>query len=437
MSAFRRSSVLARFTPDRRGAIAILVALMLPAAIAAAALVLDGGVWLVERARLQLAADAAANGAGYLLMASALQTETTAQQAATLQTVALAEAEGATGGRLIGTLATPIAVTHAADWSSVTVTLSATATSVLSNVFGVAAPVLTATATTSLRPAAACVLALAPSEDDAIEVDNMGSIRATGCGIFADSSNPTAISLDSGTIVGSSVGTVGGASISNSGSNTLSPNPPTTGAAPVTDPYAALTAPAAPSTCSFPSGTGFTAWKATPYSFSPATNTNVFCGNTTIGGNGSTDTFAPGVYYVVNGSLTFNNATVTQATGVSFVLTGSSPGGLVWTNYSNTGTTMTAPTSGPTAGILIWQTCGTGGTSPDNTMAGGSSLNVSGAFYAPCGDLEMSNNAQLTTAAGGSLSVVAYAIEMEGSAGISASAANTGAGAASRPRLTQ
>ena len=421
---------------DRRGSIAVLVALLLPAMLATAALVLDGGLWLIEQTRLQIAADAAANGAGYLLNVGALKQESATQQTAAFQAVALTEAEGATdGGRLIGTLATPIAITVASDWSSVSVTLTATATSVLASAFGVSPPALTATATESLKPAAACVLALNTSATDAINVNNMGVIRATGCGIFANSTASSAIYLNSGTLSGSTIGTVGTFAKSNSGSNTLAPATPTDGAAPVADPFAALTPPTT-SGCDWPSGTSFSAWKSTPYSFSPSNNTNVFCGNTTIGGNGSTDTFAPGVYYVVNGNLIFNNATIAAAAGVSFVLTGSSPGAFQWTNYSNTGIDMSAPTTGPTAGILVWQECGPGGTAPANSMAGGSSLVVSGAFYAPCGQLDMSNNAQLVTASGGAMSVIANTIEAVGSAGISAVSSTSG-GAASQPRLTQ
>ena len=422
---------------DRRGGISLLVALMLPVLLAAGALVLDGGLWLIERARLQIAADAAANGTGYLLTVGSLQQDSASQQAAAFQAVALAEATGATGGgSLIGTLATPIGVTVASDWSHVTVTLTATATSVLAGLFGVAPPTLTATATDGMAPPAACVLALNTSAADAIDVNNMGVIRTSGCGIFADSSASAAIYLNSGTISGASIGTVGSFSQSNSGSNTLAPATPTDGAAPVGDPFAALPPPTA-SGCDWPSGTSFSAWKSTPYSFSPDNSTNVFCGNTTIGGNGSSDTFAPGVYYVINGNLIFNNAAITLAQGVSFVLTGSSPGAFQWTNYSNTNTNMTAPTAGPTAGVLVWQECGPGGSSPTNSMAGGSSLVVSGAFYAPCGKLSMSNNAQFTTASGGSMSVIANTIEAVGSAGISATSTNTGTGATGRARLTQ
>jgi hypothetical protein len=82
------------------------------------------------------------------------------------------------------------------------------------------------------------VLALSPSLVNAIDVEGMGSITTSGCGIFSNSSATSAIYLNSGTISGKSVGTVGGYAHSSSGANTLSPNPPTTGAVAKPNPYA-------------------------------------------------------------------------------------------------------------------------------------------------------------------------------------------------------
>ena len=138
------------------------------------------------------------------------------------------------------------------------------------------------------------------------------------------------------------------------------------------------------------------------------------------------DQFAPGVYYVINGNLTFNNSNITSASGVSFVLlgrNGGNPGAISWTNYSNT-YALTAPATGPTANILFWQTCKADGTAPTNTMAGGSTLTMSGAFYAKCGQLQMTNNIQMNAAAGANFRVVARTIYVAGSAGINAAVAS-------------
>jgi Flp pilus assembly protein TadG len=404
----------------RRGAVAVMIAVMMPVVLGMAGLGVDLGLWQRETVRLQLAADAAAMGAARLLPAQTAS-------ASTLQAAALAEANAVTGGAHIGTLNQQPTVTRAANWSTVSVILSSKADSYLSQVLGIAAPTLSAGATAGAiaKPATACVLALSSTAAQAIAVNNMGSITATGCGIFSDSSSATAIYLNSGKLIAQSIGAVGTVAESNSGGNTMTPAG-TSGAAAQANPFASLQAPT-PGACSY-NNASFTAWKATAYQFTQSAN--VFCGNTTIGGNSTTDTFQAGVYYVVNGNLTFSNAAVTQAQGVTFVLTGSSPGAFSWTNNSSTPASMSAPTTGTTAGILVWQTCPASGSAPANSMSGGSTMQVSGQFYAPCGALNLSNNAQFTAASGSAMGVVASTLSVVGSAGIAATP-NTGSGSAS------
>jgi Flp pilus assembly protein TadG len=396
----------------RRGSIAVMTALMMPAVLGGAAMAIDLGVWYRETERLQLAADAGAEGAARLLAADTAG-------ATPYQAAALIEVNGVTGGTQIGTLQTPVTVSVTATWSQVTVTLNSTADSYLARALGFTGPAISATAVAGVTTSApaACVLALGKGNpSDAIQVDNEGSIVATDCPIFSDSTASTSMYLNSGTIEGSSIGAAGGIVKSNSGSNVMqsgSPLAATSGSSyqtSETDPLSSLSVPSAGSTCN--STTNYTAYGT--YALSPTT----WCGNVTIGGNGSTDTFAAGTYYVVNGSLTFNNAAVTSASGVTFVLTGSSPGSFNWTNYSNT-TTMTAPTSGTLAGILVYQGCPSSGTSPANTFNGGGTLQVSGDIYAPCGALDLNNNAQLKATSADNFGVVANTIYATGSAGLS------------------
>jgi len=402
-----------------------MIAAMLPVFVAAAGVGIDYGIWQREASRLQLATDAAAMGAGRLLAA---QTASGAQFAA----AALAAANAVTGGSWVGTLNQTPNVTVAANWSTVSVTLTSKADSYFSQLVGVPAPTLSASATSGLAVQnTACVLALSTSASPAIAVNNMGSITATGCGIFSDSNASQSIYLNSGSLVAKSIGAVGIVAKSNSGSNTMTPAP-TDGDAAEANPLSNMTAPT-PGACNYTNG-NFTAWRATPYSFTQSAN--VFCGNTTIGGNSTTDTFAPGTYYVVNGSLTFNNAVITQAAGVSFVLTGSTPGAFGWTNYSGS-TTITAPTTGPTAGIVVWQTCPASGSAPANSMNGGSTLALGGAFYAPCGALDINNNAKLTAASGNTMGVVVNSMQVVGSGAISANAASIGGSSAGQLSLIQ
>ena len=389
-----------------------MVGLALPTLLGAVGLATDVSLWFLEDHRLQIATDAAAHAAAYMLQNTSAQQDSPTS----FETIALNEAKSVTGSSLVGTLSNTVAVSIGSGWSSITVTLTSTADSVFSRVLVRGGFSMKATATASLTPPSACILALSKTASTAIDVDNMGSIKATGCGIFSDSNASNAVYLNSGTISGKTVGAVGGIAMSNSGSNNLSPSPGSPNQALQGDPDSSLIVPSYGS-CSYSNGTSFTSNNnGQPYKFTAGT---VFCGNTTIGGNGSTDQFAPGNYFVVNGNLTFNNADITVGSGVSFILVGSSPGSFNWTN--NSATALTAPTSGTTAGMLIWQTCGSSGSPPANIFNGGSALQISGSIYAPCGELELNNNAQITTKSGGTSNVIASTIYATGSAGLSVS----------------
>ena len=112
-----------------------MIAVMLPAFVAAAGVGIDYGVWQREANRLQLAADAAAMGAGRLLAAQTAS-------AADFQTAAMAEANAVTGGTWVGTLNQTPTITVAANWSTVTVTLTSQANTYFAQLVGAGVIVL-------------------------------------------------------------------------------------------------------------------------------------------------------------------------------------------------------------------------------------------------------------------------------------------------------
>jgi Flp pilus assembly protein TadG len=415
-----------------RGSVAVLAALLMPPMLGAVALATDTSMWFLEQHRIQIAADAAA-------YAAALQLQNTAMHSgapSSYVTLVTNEVKAVTGNTLIGTMATPV-VSVAADYSSVTVTLSSTADTFFAGVLGIGNITIRASATGGTIPTTACVVALNPTAANALQVggsNGAGSITATNCGVFSNSTSSSAISVNSASITATSIGTAGGISLSNSGSNHLSPSPGTTYASPVADPNIGMTVPT-PGACTY-NGASFTSYRSTPYTFSSGT---VFCGNTTIGGNGSTDQFSPGIYYVT-GNITFNNANVTLGTGVTFVLTSSTSGGtsgsFSWVN--NAGATLTAPTSnanGGIPGILLWQTCPNPNTSGAYANVNGvidfnngSPVTASGTIYAPCGSVKLENNASLTTVSGGTLNVLASTIYVTQSASLQTRSATASGG---------
>lgn len=435
-----------------RAAVAPMTALLAPAMIGMAAMIVDAGFWITGSLRLQIAADAAAMGAGFLLSTS-LKSADSATQTSTLQSVALYEAQAA-ATKLTGTINTPLTVTPNAGWTSVTVTVTSTPVALFGNAFLAlptggfrnTPPTLRATATASLTGTSTPCVLTTGTTGTGIKVDNMGTVSAANCTIAsnakdANSSIPS-IYLDSGTISANSINAAGTISKSNSGSNTMTGTQNQNQSA-YSDPYASQTTPspgATPGACDVAAGNANYSSYGT-YSFDPSKGKTpgqwVFCGDTTIGGNGSTDSFAPGIYYVVNGNLTFNNATLTNSSGITFVMTGTNPGNFSWTNYSNTSIPFSAPTTGPTAGFAIWQACNSSGTQT-SSFQGGSTVVFTGTVYMPCSSVDAGNNAQIRAPLGKAFNMVAKSMYVHGSAAIVTSPkTGSGSGTGTVPVLTQ
>jgi len=412
----------------RRGAVAIMVGLALPVLIGAAGLAADVGLWYRESARLQMAADAGAMGAARLLQNSA---------AATADYVAAASAEvnGVSANHLIGTLLAAPAVSVVAG-SSVTVTLSSQSDRFFTALFSATPVTLSATAMAGLSTTAApCVMALGKNVPIGIEVENEGTITATNCSVFSNSAttvqcdataNPSTASIyvRNGSITAQSVGAAGTVCDNTwNGGSVISPAG-TSDAASQSDPHAGLAAPPAGSTCQ-PSSYG---WQNNGVlNLNPGT----YCGGLTIG-NGMTVNFAPGTYVITNGNFDITGgATVGIAAGVTFYLGGDTPGSVQWTNYTNTQWSMSAPASGPYAGILVYQGEGSDGSAPTNQVVGGSGLSINGTIYTPNAQLQVTNDAVLTHPADGGLGIIAQSINVQGSGQIQAGGVVPGGGASS------
>jgi len=425
-----------RFLAARRGAVALIMALALPLLIGMAGLAIDIGLWYVESTRLQMAADAGAMGAGFLLAQGG------ASQA-DFEAAAATEVAGWSGNHLIGVLSGPPAVT-VGPGQAVTVTLTSQSTLYFTTLFLSAPPSMTAHATASLAGGGACVLAVGSSPQTGIDVENNGKIVANGCEVFSNSltalpcSGPGAPSSDSiyirnGTIQAASIGAAGTVCVDTWNGNTVASPTPQSGLPAQANPLASLPAPSTNGPClSAPQGHGV--WTLQP---------GIYCGGLTIG-NASTVNFEPGVYVILNGNFTISEgSTVGTASGVTFYLGGSSPGAIDLENHTNTAWTMSAPTSGPYAGVLFFQDQGTSGAPPANTIVGNSGLTLAGTLYTPYAPLQVTNNAHLTYPSGQSLgegmcpsvppqpgeglNIIAQSIDVQGSAVICAggSTANT------------
>lgn len=398
-------STLERLRKHPRGAIALMSALMLPMVIGFVGMAVDVGVWYREKARLQIAADTAALAAVRAYFAG----DTTLSE---LKPVALAEAQGVSASYLMGTLngLSSVAIatypSGAAQPTGLTVTLTSTASQFFTGQFGIGPVTVRAAATAGLDTVSSCVLALTTANTTGINVSGSANVNSPNCGFFSDAAGTSSASLcGSSSVTAPSFGTVGGISIGCRASFTGAQE---TDQSPISDPLPLLQPPT-PGTCNSQNmfGGGFV-------SLSPGT----YCGGLTINAN-SQVSFQPGTYIITNGNFTINgNTTIESADGVTFYLGGTTPGGINWSGNTASNVMISAPTSGPYAGILVYQDRSA---TAANQITGNTNLELNGTLYFPSSSFQIIGNATTgetvaATEPGDGIDIVAKTVSVTGNA---------------------
>jgi hypothetical protein len=251
----------------------------------------------------------------------------------------------------------------------------------------------------------ACLYALDPSASGSVTVGGSSSATLT-CGAIVDSSNSTALSSNGGgALTASDIGVAGG--YSGSG---FTPTP-VSGVAPAPDPLSYLQPPSFnPSSCdqtNLHTGTSKGVTHLSP---------GVYCGGIQISGNNPV-VFDAGVYILLGGGL---KVTATKAnfsgSGVMFYNTSSSsyPYGEISMSGSNTAN-LSAPTSGPYAGILFFQDRGIPSGSKGSTITGASGSTFDGAIYFSTTNVTYSGS----SSSGGYTIIVADTVTISGNSKLS------------------
>lgn len=318
---------------------------------------IDMGTLRHEQQVLQTVADSAALGGAaeiqYGLVTSG------AQNAAALNSFV----DGA-GGDTLTVNNPPASGPHAGNSMYVEVIATQAAPTYFMRLFSLATVNVHARAVAYLGNGPACVYALNPSASGAITLNGTFNIQSK-CGVYADSSSSQALLANgSGTLDASSIGVVGGALVN--GPVTVSPAP-TDGVVPLSDPLAYLTPPSTSGSCASPTvinGSG-------NFVLQPG----VYCSTLIINGSPNV-TFQGGTYVFDNGVIMNGTPTVT-GNGVTFF---NAAGGMTL-NGSNT-SNLSAPTTGPYAGILVYQSHSD---SSQLTINGSNATSLSGAIYVPDG----------------------------------------------------
>jgi hypothetical protein len=332
-----------------------------------AGLTIDAGYLQLIKTRMQTAADAAALGGAQEIHANG---STNAAGAARTD----AAANGFTDG--IDTVAItvntpPTSGFSTADSTAVEVIITKNVPSLFMSVLGFASATVHARAVAKLGSSPTCMYVLDPSASNAFQISGGVNLQMS-CGVFVNSSSSSALQASGGAHVTAGALNVVG-DYSSSGGATLSPTP-STHSAPQRDPLAYLKPPAIGS-CT--SGSNYSVSGGATATLAPG----VYCKGISISG-GSKVTFNPGVYILLGGGLNISSATVTGA-GVTFYNTSAS--GKPYGNISFSGgasANLSAPTTGPLAGILFYQDKNAS-PSAGSDFSGGASVALTGALYFP------------------------------------------------------
>ena len=216
------------------------------------------------------------------------------------------------------------------------------------------------------------MLALNKLSSGSISTHGSTDPKLDGCSIYNNSSNSTALTVGgSGKISALSVGVVSGIS---GGTAITTIQGTSTGLPPIQDPYAKVDVP-------FFAGCSQTNFSAKEI---VTINPGVYCGGMQISA-GAIVTLTPGIYYLDRGELSINGGGAIMGAGVTLIFTSSTMRN--WATASINGNaivTLTPPTSGPTAGIVMFgdrnMPVGT-----QINLNGGTSQYLGGAIYFPTG----------------------------------------------------
>lgn len=325
-------TLLKRFGQSKAGNMAITFALSAPVVVGAIGLGVDTGYWYFKTRGLQTAADTAAF--------SATVEKRRGGTAAQVQAVALAEAVEQGFDPSVGSIQVnqPPLTGNYRDNRAVEVLLTLTVPRMFTSMFMQEDLALEARGVGHYDQAGkACALALAPEDSQALSFSGNSVTMLNECNLMSNSLADNSVSVTGASqitvpCIVSAGGVVEGGSI-----NMTACDQPMTQSPPADDPYALIAKPPVTGPClNFPGGAG-------PAAVGPGR----YCGGGNLRGIIS---FAPGMYVIDGGTLRVNATAMLSGSGVTFYFTNNAS---IDVNGSAT-MTLSAPTSGPYAGMLFW-----------------------------------------------------------------------------------
>jgi Flp pilus assembly protein TadG len=388
MLSMLRPAWLRRLAADESGVSAIITAIALTTLLGFCGLAVDVVMWEVNQRALQGTADQAALAAATAYRnagaTGALGTDTDAQNAA----YATAIRNGYDAGNITVAAFNNGSTCQNNGCLQVTITqqqpryftriFTSSAVNDSASAVGTCSGCGSGTFTATNNGGTACVMALDASGKGVVTSTGGAVLALTACNLYNNSPQTDA------TVVSNNAAIEGCSASNPCGSQAFlaQPNNPggidipvTTSAAPAPDPYAGLTPPTIASSCQqlpnpptdVPSGT--------------------YCGGNKF--QNQTITFADNAVIVITGGLDLHSgSTSLTGTGVTIYVESDGTSSESSTINATTTVNITAPTTGPYAGIALWFAGGSG-----VTYNGANGSAFSGAIYAPGADVSYSGNA--------------------------------------------
>ncbi|MFD2053408.1 TadE/TadG family type IV pilus assembly protein [Mesorhizobium calcicola] len=360
-----------RFIGDRSGNFAVFFALALMPMMVAVGFAVDYHNASQLRSRAQETLDAA--------VLAGIRQSTTDDQIKQAGTFFSAQAANYWGDA-------PTATFSVNGQGQLTGTAEGTARATFMSVLGIAGlPVKVAATAMAAATSRVCILLVNPSKSQSFLVNSGAVLNATQCEIHVlSTASPAAIFNSGSTLSVKRICIKGKDIINNGGGMNLAPE---TNCAAISDPFAKSMPKVSVGACNFNNQV-----------FDPGNVTlqpGVYCGWTNFNGSGKL-TLKPGLYVVNNGGMTFNSGWTVSGAGVTFYLVDQNA---TLTFNGNVNTTLSPPTSGTYANILMFEPGGLPNTNLPINGTNGSS--IQGLLYLPSRDVTINSvsnvNADKTT----------------------------------------
>jgi hypothetical protein len=402
-----------RLCDSETGAIAPLAAILLTVVLGFAGLGVEVGLWQLERRTMQGAADAAASSGAHAL----LNGQDPAEQARAVA-ASYGYSDGVEGV-VIQVNVPPVSGSKAGVQEAVEVIITKPEAPLLSGMFLDGPVDLGARAVASVENSGGefCVLALEVTAEST-ELTGTAHLNMPNCGLAVNSANPEALRM-TGTsrIDASNVSIVGGYETTGGATiNTTAAPGPETGMAPLADPYADVEVP------------DFSGCNYSNFSLSGSGTATllpgVYCNGLKISGS-RTITMQAGTYFIDRGAFDVSGSPIIVGNGpITIVLTSSTGSDVARLDLTGDHPLqIEAPTSGPLAGIAIYQDRNASSTGT-NKITGSTSQSITGAVYFP--KQSVSWRGTSASGSGGCTQLIARAITFTGTSDFNNNCAGKG-----------